>query len=139
MGAGTLTTAHILAITTFHILASPSTLTRLMAELRADIPDPSITPKCQMLEQLQYLSAVIIEGLRIRYGIPGRLQRIYPEPKLQFNKWIIPSGTPLGMSNALINEDPSIFHKPGEFLPDRWITSPYIFNEATGGQPKDIN
>ena len=68
IGAGTMTTAHILAITAFHVIDNPAVLEKLQAELTT-ITAKEVTPKWHQLEQLSYLSAIITEGLRIGYGV----------------------------------------------------------------------
>lgn len=57
---------------------------------------------------------------RLTYGVCTRLQRI-ADVDLQFNEWTIPAGTPVGMSSALVNKDPSIWPEPLKFRPERWL------------------
>ena len=52
VGAGTLTSTHMLAITTYHILANPPVLKTLMNELEKVIPDPAMSASLQTLEHL---------------------------------------------------------------------------------------
>ncbi len=82
-----------------------------------------------ILENLPYLTGVIKEGLRLSYGVSTRLQRIPLEP-LTFGDghrdWIIPAGTPVGMTSVLINQDESIFPDWREFKPERWIENPKL-------------
>ncbi|KAL9047230.1 MAG: hypothetical protein Q9214_000141 [Letrouitia sp. 1 TL-2023] len=85
MGAGTLTTSHGLKHATYFILADKDVHARLMAELKANIPDPDNPPVLRKLEQMPYLMAVMYETLRIFYGISHRLSRIFPDRSLQYN------------------------------------------------------
>ena len=136
--AGTLTTAHMLSITTYHILANPPILDRMRAELETAIPNAAIVPSLQALEQLPYLTAILDEGLRISYGTIHRLQRVHPNTSLTFNEWTIPPGTPVGMSPLFVHDDPTIFPDPRQFDPERWLgpgkekREKYLFNFGKG-------
>ena len=121
IGAGTFTSAHMLATTTYHVLSNTHIFEKLLAELERAFPDPSVSPRYVELEKLPYLSAVIIEGLRIFHGVTHRLQRVYPDQVLQYNEWAIPPGTPVGMTSVLIQEDPVLFPSPLTFDPERWL------------------
>ena len=140
IGAGTLTSTHMLSMTTYHILSNPAVLQRLMEELLGAIPETDIpwSTSLQTLEQLPYLSAVINEGLRISYGTVHRLRRVHPKHALTFQEWTIPPGTPVGMSSLFMHDDPTIFPGPWIFDPSRW-TGPekdfrqrYLFNFGRG-------
>ena len=121
VGAGTLTSTHMLSMTTYHILQDPQILRSLMEELKGAIPDAATPCLLEDLEQLQYLGAVVNEGLRISYGTIHRLQRVHPDHALVFQDWIIPPGTPVGMSSLFMHDDPAIFPEPRRFDPLRWI------------------
>ena len=120
IGAGTLTTAHMLSMTTYHVLVNPPILDKLIAELEEAIPDPTTPCSLQDLEQIPYLGAVINEGLRISYGTVHRLQRVHPDTALTFQDWVIPPGTPVGMSPIDLHNDPAVFPEPRKFDPSRW-------------------
>ena len=138
VGAGTLTSTHMLAITTYHILANPPVLKTLMNELEKVIPDPAMPASLQTLEQLPYLSAVINEGLRVSYGSIHRLQRVHPDTALTFRDWIIPPGTPVGMDSLHMHNDPTVFPEPRNFNPSRFLgpekesRQKYLFNFGRG-------
>ena len=138
VAAGTLTSTHMLGITTYHILANPPILNRLMTELEEAIPDAATPCSLQTLEQLPYLSAVINEGLRLSYGTIHRLQRVHPDTALTFRGWTIPPGTPVGMDSIHLHNDPTVFPEPRTFDPSRWIgpekelRQKYLFNFGRG-------
>ena len=141
VGAGTLTTAHMLAITTYHIMMDPAVQKSLMTELESAMPDPNHCPGMQALEQLPYLSAVVNEGLRISLGVLHRLTRVHPDRALQFGEWTIPAGTPVGMTPLFLHEDETMFPRPRDFDPGRWFNasktqheamSKYLFNFGRG-------
>jgi cytochrome P450 len=121
VGAGTLTSAHMLSLTSYFVLANPTILRRLLAELETAMPDPTSSPSQQVFESLPYLNAVMDEGLRMSYGSMHRLSRSHPKDTLQFRDWTIPPGTPVGFSSYLLHNNPEIFPQPLEFNPQRWL------------------
>ena len=121
IGAGTLTSTHMLSMTTYHVLINPPILARLMAELEEAIPNAATPCSLQNLEPLPYLGAVINEGLRISYGSIHRLQRVHPDNALIYKGWTIPPGTPVGMSSLHMHNDPAMFPEPRKFDPSRWM------------------
>jgi cytochrome P450 len=140
IGAETLTTTHMLSMTTYHVLANPPVLSKLMAELEEAISDIATPCALQSLEQLPYLSAVIDEGLRVSYGSIHRLQRVHPDNALTFRDWTIPPGTPIGMSSLYMHDYPTIFPEPRRFDPQRWIgpetefRQKFLFNFGRGAR-----
>lgn len=138
VAAGTITSTHMLAATTYHVLANPPILNRLASELEEAIPDAATPCSVQDLEQLPYLSAVVSEGLRLSYGTIHRLQRVHPDTALTFRDWVIPPGTPVGMDPLHLHHDPAVFPDSRTFDPSRW-TGPekesrqkYLFNFGRG-------
>lgn len=90
----------------------------------------SFLPPLQTLEKLPYLSAIILEGYRLSYGVTHRLQRISPDEDLIYedkNKephkkaYVIPRGTPTSMTSIFMHMNPEIFPRPKEFEPERWL------------------
>ena len=121
VGAGQVTTAHYLKMTSFHLLANPEILKKLKTELVSAMPDLESLAQLQKLEQLPYLSAVVSEGFRMSYGVTSRLQRVSPDTPLVFQNWIIPAGTPVGMTSVFMHDNPKYFPEPREFRPERWL------------------
>jgi cytochrome P450 len=121
VGAGTITTAHYLEITIFHILSNPEILKKLKTELAIAAPNPDSMLPFLQLEQLPYLSAVVCEGFRVSYGVSSRLTRIAPDHDLVFNEWTIPAGTPVAMTSLFIHNDTKLFPNPHDFKPERWL------------------
>lgn len=133
IGAGTTTTASVLRVGTYHVLADPSILNKLTTELRKAIPNPAVATPLRELEQLPYLSAVISESLRRDHGVSHRLQRVAPDRALQFNAWTIPPGTPVSMTSVLMHENPEIFPHPHTFDPERWLKSGSTSTQGSNG------
>ncbi|KAB2571853.1 Cytodhrome monooxygenase aflU [Lasiodiplodia theobromae] len=121
IAAGALTTAHFLAVTSYHILANPPILQRLRQELEPVMPNPTRIPPLHQLEQLPFLKAVINEGYRLSYGVTARLTRVYPDAPLLYKDQVIPAGTPVSMTSVLIHQNETLFPDPMEFRPDRWL------------------
>ena len=121
VGAGTLTSTHMLSITTYHVLMNTQILGKLIVELDEAIPNADAPCSLQNLERVPYLTAVINEGLRVSYGSVHRLQRVHPDNALTFRDWTIPPGTPVGMSSLYMHNDPALFPEPTRFDPSRWM------------------
>ncbi|KAH6660958.1 cytochrome P450 monooxygenase-like protein [Truncatella angustata] len=122
--AGTETTAASLTVITYYLLAQPQTYACLMESLHGT--DPS-NLKWTDLEQRPYLWAVIHESLRMMPGVSHRSARIARDENLFYKsqdgnvEWVIPKGTPIGMTSMLNHFDESLFPDPNEFRPERWL------------------
>ncbi|KAI0382249.1 putative cytochrome P450 [Hypomontagnella monticulosa] len=126
VGAGTETTAWTLAVLFFYVLNNRDMYEKLMAELAGAIPDATSRPAYNDLEKLPYLI-----GLRLSYGVCSRLQRISPDGPMVYrpsdavdaskSEYIIPRGTPVGMTSVLIHNNPDLFPRPLAFDPKRWL------------------
>jgi cytochrome P450 len=69
IGAGTMTSSHALKHATYHILANPRILDRLMTDLERAIPHLYNPPNLRELEQIPYLMATLYETLRNFHGV----------------------------------------------------------------------
>jgi len=125
VSAGTLTTSWTLEVITYWLIQQPSTLQKLKTELKIALPDPHAIVPLPVLEQLPYLNGVIKEGLRLTYGVASRHARISPDKPIIFldgeKEWVIPPGTPVGMTSVQIHHDENIFPDSKKFLPERWL------------------
>jgi cytochrome P450 len=82
-----ITTAHVLSTTTYHILANPKVFQILKHELQEVMPvdfEMSIKTLLAQLKHLSYLTAIIIEGLRVANIIVRRNPRVASGRSLQF-------------------------------------------------------
>lgn len=120
VAAGLVTTAYHLNVTSYHVLANPSILSTLKAELEMAMPDPSILPPLEKLENLPYLNAVVQEGHRITHGVVHRAARVSHKPII-YREWTIPPETPVSMSAIFMHENREIFPLPHTFDPTRWL------------------
>ncbi|KAI4251979.1 MAG: hypothetical protein LQ352_004542 [Teloschistes flavicans] len=137
IAAGTLTTTHSLVIATYHILANPPILRKLVEEIRtfAKSDGEDMQQLCldlPTLEHMPYLTAIWYETLRVFSGISQRSQRIFPFDSLAYHaslpddptnakEYIIPPGTPVGMTGLHIHMNSHIFPDPHTFKPERWL------------------
>ncbi|KAL4803097.1 cytochrome P450 [Aspergillus unguis] len=116
VSAGAETTAKAMAYILFYLHDEPALLQKLKDELATLCDDPSLVE----LEQLPYLTGVMLEGVRLSYGVSSRLPRIAPYNALKYKDWTIPPGTPISMTCLLMHHDESIFPDSYRFNPDRW-------------------
>lgn len=121
-GAGFETTGSTLRVICFHVFSNPRILRHLREELKsaeAKCPDDVLLVK--VLEKLPYLTATIMEGLRLSPGVATRQARIAPDRDLSYGKYRIPAGTPVGMTTILMHTDEELYPEPLSFKPERWI------------------
>jgi cytochrome P450 len=115
------TTGHAMTTTTYYIVSNANVYHTLAAELKSAFPDPAVKLDFLTLEKLPYLTAVIKEGLRLSFGVPGRLPRMIEKDGAVFNGYPVPRGTIVGMSSWLMHRDPNVFQNPDSFEPARWL------------------
>jgi cytochrome P450 len=128
-GAGFETTASVLRLVTYHVFSNGAILRRLRAELaeaaaaRSSPTGSGSTPMMDLhtLERLPYLTAVLMEGMRLSPAIATRSQRIAPDRDLVYGDWRIPAGTPVGMTVLLMHTDERLYPDPQRFDPERWL------------------
>ncbi|KAL8964924.1 MAG: hypothetical protein Q9183_004137 [Haloplaca sp. 2 TL-2023] len=95
----------------YHALSQPQIGDRLRRDLEPVMACyPEHNPRWADLEKVPYLQACIKEALRCS-----------PDVALQYEQWTIPKNTPVGMSINYMHTDPTIWHAPHTFLPDRWL------------------
>ncbi|PGH11994.1 hypothetical protein AJ80_06892 [Polytolypa hystricis UAMH7299] len=121
--AGGDTTGRALANLLYHLHANPEWLSRVQRELDGLMPDPTKMAKLPEVESLPALSASIKETLRISDLITDRLILCEPVETLTYDKWVIPAGTPVGMSLVEMNMNENVFVDPDRFDPDRWLNA----------------
>lgn len=116
---GSETVSNTLTVTIYRLIETPTKMARLKSELDT-LPDPAHTSH-QQLENLEYLTAVIQEGLRMSGGNTSRHIRIARDQDLLYRGQTIPAGTAVGMSSSAFNRNGEIFPEPYTFLPERWL------------------
>jgi cytochrome P450 len=133
-GAGFETTASALRMIFFHVYTNPDILQRLRAELAsAEGGQSSQGARLKALEQLPYLTSVLMEGLRLSPAIATRMGRVAPDRDIVYDKWRIPAGTPVGMTTILLHTDEVLYPEPQRFNPDRWMDpNPWTAGQQSG-------
>lgn len=122
LGGGTASTARTIGYISYYILARPTIRSKLQEELKDVMAAwPQHVPSLTELERLPYLQGLIKEGLRHSYGVMHRLPRCSPDVPIQYKQWSIPVGVPVGMSSYLMHTDPTVYERPFEFIPERWL------------------
>lgn len=121
LGGGTITTGTTLTLATYYVLEDSNIHQRLMNELSTITTGSSQIPTLADIEKLDYVTAVLLETLRISYGVSHRLARVSPDQILYYYEWAIPAGTPVGMSALHIHDNAGFFPEPRAFKPERWL------------------
>ncbi|EGD95987.1 hypothetical protein TESG_03448 [Trichophyton tonsurans CBS 112818] len=121
-GAGLETISNTLRLILYHVYSSDEILQRLREEINAASTIVTEPLTLKELEQLPYLTAVLMEGLRLSPGVGSRAARI-TDQDLFYEHWRIPAGTPVGMTTILMHTDENLYPDPMCFNPDRWIDS----------------
>lgn len=122
IGAGVSTTGWALSVASFHIINNREIYERLRSDLNKLIPDPGAANAFELtkLEKCDYLTACIKEGIRLAYAISGRSIRL-SDNMIQYGRWRIPPGTPVGMTMVDVSHNEDIFPNSWTFNPDRWL------------------
>lgn len=115
------TTGNAMTITSYHVISNPEIYHTLTTELEKAFPHSISKLNYATLEKLPYLTAVIKEGLRLSFGVPGRLPRMVETQDVVLNGYTIPRGTIVGMSSWMMHRDPKVFPDPNTFRPERWL------------------
>ncbi|KAL2074104.1 hypothetical protein VTL71DRAFT_7882 [Oculimacula yallundae] len=115
------TTGNAMTVAAYNVVSNPEIYERLCAELKAAFPNADDTLDYATLEKLPYLTGVVKEGLRLSFGVPGRLARIVPAGGATFNGYFLPGGSFVSMSSWMQHQDEHYFPNALEFSPDRWL------------------
>lgn len=91
IGGGVETTAFSLSIAAFHIINTPRIYERLHKDLVEAFPNRA-SLELSPLEQMPYLKAIIMEAVRMSYGLSARNPRTHNTP-IQYQDWVIPART----------------------------------------------
>lgn len=121
--AGSGTTAHTCKCTTYYIQADPRIHSKLIQELRVIMPIRETLPKLTDLEKLPYLTACVLEGLRLSHAVTHRACRTFPYKTLEYRGQTIPPNTIVCSTALLLHEDPDTFPDPLSYNPERWLVS----------------
>src|SRR5580700_7924373 len=106
--AGHETTANSLAWTFERQARAPAAYDRLRELVRAGDPGAG-----------EYIEATIHEGMRVRPVIPA-IVRMVKRP-WRLGEYVVPAGTPLGVSIVALHHRPDVYPDPHAFRPERFV------------------
>ncbi|RMJ28739.1 Cytochrome P450 [Aspergillus sp. HF37] len=136
--AGSETSATLLSGCTWLLLTNPEHLHTLTERVRsqfaraADIDSHSA-------RQVDGLSAVLEESLRLYPPVPMQSNRIVPPKGARIAGEWVPGGTSVAVQKFVAGRSPENFHRPDEFLPQRWQGKGGFANDRQGAsQPFSI-
>ncbi|KAL8941937.1 MAG: hypothetical protein Q9216_001965 [Gyalolechia sp. 2 TL-2023] len=127
--AGSETLSTTLSGITHHLLRQPHTLDRLRQEIDTAFPrggtaahrDTDIS--IQALRSLPYLNATISESLRLCNPVPAGIPYVVPPPGASVSSIPLPAGTHVSVHPATLNTHPDLYHRPDDFVPERWLSA----------------
>ncbi|KAK2746040.1 hypothetical protein FQN57_003380 [Myotisia sp. PD_48] len=114
------------AWTIIELLKNPEYLARLRKELEAN-PNP---------DESEFLHALMKETTR--HYVAFNDLRFARQPKTLTNSsskkpFTIPAGTMVSISPYITHHDPSLWERPNEYLPERWIADPMLQKKLNEG------
>lgn len=121
--AGHDTTAISLAWLLDTLAQHPPVQDRLREEVhRVFGDDPTAVPTRDQLEGLEYMDAVVKEGLRMHPPVHNLMTRAAAEDT-DLGGYQVKKGTMVAISISSINRHPEVWDRPDEFDPDRFLES----------------
>ncbi|OWF53937.1 cytochrome P450 49a1 [Mizuhopecten yessoensis] len=117
--AGLDSTAMALTFLFYQLARSPDKQEKLFDEIRDHIPVSGHIQE-DVLFHLPYLKACLKESLRLVFPVSIGSTRILNKD-IQLLGYNIPKGCIVAGGNSVIGKDPTYFHHPKEFLPERWL------------------
>ncbi|KAH7135134.1 cytochrome P450 [Dendryphion nanum] len=126
IAAGTDTTANVLGLVVWHVTQDREIERKLVEELRRGIQERDAVVDSSKLEGkgFEYLRAVVKEGLRLGFGVPGQLARKTPMEGARFGDVWVPGNTAISSCIYMQNIDAKTFPDPFRFDPERWLANP---------------
>ena len=129
--AGSETTATALSGIIFYLGRNPHVYKTLAEEIRTNHQSYEAISR-RSTDALPYLKAVIEEGLRIFPPVPIGLPRVSPGETVDGH--YLPRGTIVHVSSWSATHSEKNFHKPFEFIPERWL-DPDCKDDKSASQP----
>jgi cytochrome P450 len=123
----------------YHLLANPTCLQKVIAELRQYLPtDCTVMPSQEALNQLVYTDACLTEALRLSSGsliMRGAVEAC--EFTMQNGKtYRLRKGDRLGIIPPLFHYDADLYPNPNQFQPERWIVGETLEEQAISAMGK---
>ncbi|OLN96220.1 Isotrichodermin C-15 hydroxylase 11, partial [Colletotrichum chlorophyti] len=121
--AGSETTATALSAITYYLLRNRDTLQRLNNEVRSSFTSESDITMVSV-QKLDYLQAVINEGIRMYPPVPTGVMRRVTDDGGIFLGQCVPRGTLVQVWHWPVFHNPQHFALPDSFIPERWLDDP---------------
>ncbi|KAK6214431.1 proteasome component pup2 [Pestalotiopsis sp. IQ-011] len=127
--AGSETTATLLSASLYLLCRNPTILQKTIGKIRSDFSSASDLTYSK-LQSHEYLNAVLLESLRLYPPAPDSLFRRTKSAAVVVGE-VIPPDTCLTVNLWAANRSPKNFHRPDDFVPERWLkdTSPEFFDD----------
>jgi cytochrome P450 len=115
--------ATLISGAVYLLLSNQDSLSALTSAVRADFESTEEMTYTK-LEQHGYLNAVLQESLRLYPPAPDMLFRSTMEEAAVVAGNVVPPHTSVTINIWAANRSASNFHRPTEFLPQRWLKNP---------------
>ncbi|EED15853.1 benzoate 4-monooxygenase cytochrome P450, putative [Talaromyces stipitatus ATCC 10500] len=138
--AGSESSATLLCGFIFYTLTHPTVRQKLITEVRDAFQSEDQIVMANV-HHLTYLNAVLQECLRIYPPVAVTLPRVVPDGGEMIDGGYVAAGTTVGVNHFACYHDQRNFHRPNQFLPERWIpsaedkTSPFSHDQRNCLQP----
>ncbi|KAJ2858469.1 hypothetical protein J3B02_000219 [Coemansia erecta] len=119
--AGTDTTSNTLTWITMHLLHNPEAYQRLCREIRNKFPTSATIRYDDAKARLPYLTAVILEAMRLTPSASGYLPRRVPSSGIFIGEYHVPAGNEINVAIAACHRNPQIWSNPHIFDPSRFM------------------
>jgi cytochrome P450 len=108
---------------TYNLLRTPEVLKTLTELIRTTF-DMESDINILSLQQLEYFTACLEEGLRTYPPVPSGLPRITTSAGNVICNKYVPAGTVVSVNQWASYSSPENFADPGRFVPERWMKQP---------------
>jgi cytochrome P450 len=115
--------ATLISGAVYLLLSNQGTLSMLTSAVRAEF-ESTEDMSYSKLEQHEYLNAVLQESLRLYPPAPDMLFRSTMDEVAVVAGKVVPPHTSVTMNLWAANRSARNFHRPKEFLPQRWLKNP---------------
>ncbi|KAF4539586.1 Benzoate 4-monooxygenase cytochrome p450 protein [Lasiodiplodia theobromae] len=120
--AGSETTATLLAGVTWFLLSNAEAYGKCVAEVRGAFASEDEIGFKAATARLPYMLACLDEALRLYPPVPSMLQRkTLPGAPTMIAGHMVPENTLVGVHHLSAYHSERNFHRPNEFLPERWL------------------
>ncbi|KAH8687912.1 cytochrome P450 monooxygenase [Tricladium varicosporioides] len=121
MIAGSDTTSTSLTATIFYLVRNPNAMAKVQKEIDAAFSNVDEIVSGQTLNSLEYLKACIDEAMRLAPPVPASIPREVLPGGATIDGVFFPPGANVGTPAFSIHRNPSYYHEPLKFIPERWI------------------